>query len=185
MVKLVKEKIVGSLMKLNKDNLLKLYPTYNSVLGPYTRPDGRMHVVLNDSSAPKGQKGKTRTISYPKAVVESNIGRTLLPNETIDHNDRDKTNHQENNLVIRGRSIHAALDAVRVTVDLVNCVECGKSFEPSKGQRNSQASKNGTEPAGPFCSRQCSGQYGARVQNGGTKLERQEVTKTYYRKDKK
>ena len=58
MSKLVKEKIVGSLMKLNKDNLLKLYPTYNSVLGPYTRPDGRMHVVLNDSSAPKGQKRK-------------------------------------------------------------------------------------------------------------------------------
>ena len=88
------------------------------------------------------------------------------------------------NLVIRDRAIHASLDAVKVKVELVSCVQCGVMFEPSKAQRNSQALDGGPEPAGPFCSRRCSGIYGASVQNGGDKLERQEIKKIYYREDK-
>lgn len=171
-------------MELDKVKLLELYPAYDSVLGPYLRPDGRKHIVLNNSSLSKGIKGKTKTISYPKAIVESNIGRTLLPNETIDHDDRDKMNNSSENLIIRDRSIHASLDAIKVQVEPVSCVQCGFKFEPSKAQRNSQALNGGPEPAGPFCSRRCSGIYGANVQNGGEKLERQEIKKMYYREDK-
>lgn len=168
-------------MELDKDKLLDLYPSYDSVLGPYLRPDGRKHVILNNSSAPKGQKGKTRTISYPKALVESNIGRVLLPNETIDHNDRDKTNDDGGNLIIRDRSVHASLDAVKVNVEDVICLECGIVFTPTVGQRNNRSNK---DVAGPFCSRTCTGKYGARIQNGDPVMSRQEIVKTYYKDDK-
>lgn len=163
-------------MELNKEKLLELYPDYTSVLGPYTRPDGRMHVVLNNSNAPKGQKGKTKTISYPKALVESNIEERLLPNETVDHDNRDFTDNSKENLKIRDRSEHSVHDATYVVVGPATCIECGTVFIPSVGQANSRAGK-----AGPFCSRKCSGKYGARVQNGGEVLERQEIDKTYYR----
>lgn len=166
-------------MELDKEKLLKLYPQYTSVLGPYNRPDGRKHVVLNNSNATKGEKSKTRTISYPKALVESNIGRRLLPNETIDHNDRDKNNDSENNLIIRDRSEHSSLDRAKVHVEQIHCSECNKLFTPSKAQRNKQTLKDGSEPAGPFCSKHCSGVYGVRVKNDGNKLERQEIVKNY------
>lgn len=171
-------------MELNKEELLKLYPPYTSILGPYSRPDGRKHVILNNSNATSGDKNKIKTISYPKALVESNIGRRLLPNETIDHHDRNKTNDTQDNLKIRDRSEHSALNAVRVHVDAVHCVGCGKLFTPSKSQRNSQASNSGQEPAGPFCSRHCTGIYGASIQNGGKKLKRQGIVKHYQQEEK-
>lgn len=171
-------------MELDKENLLKLYPDYDSVLGPYSREDGRKQIVLNNTELPSGSPGKLKTISYPKALVESTINRRLTKDETIDHNDRDKTNDNLNNLVIRNRNEHSRLDAIHVSVEPVNCVECGKSFEPSKAQRNSQAFNRESEPAGPFCSKHCSGLYGARVQNGGERLERQVIKKTYCLKDK-
>ena len=91
---------MGLDMDLDKEKLLRLYPPYDSVLGPYKRSDGRMHVVLNNSNASKGEKGKTRTISYPKAIVESRLGRKLKPNEEIDHGDNDKTNNNTLNFKI-------------------------------------------------------------------------------------
>ena len=163
-------------MELNKEKLLELYPEYTSVLGPYKRPDGRMHVVLNNSKASKGQKGKTKTISYPKALVESNIEERLSPNETIDHDNRDFTDNSEDNLKIRDRSDHAQHDATHVLILSTTCVECGKVFTPSTDQ--AKASVNN---AGPFCSRRCTGKYGARVQNGGEVLERRLVEKVQYR----
>lgn len=167
-------------MELEPEFLLRLYPGYDSVLGPYPRPDGRQHVVLNNSTAIAGEKGKTKTISYPKALAEHLIGRRLKPNETIDHNDRDKTNDSGRNLVIRDRAEHSSLDALRVKVEDVCCVECGATFTPSRDQHNGRAETK----AGPFCSRRCSGTYGARVQNGGQVIERISVEKEYYRTDK-
>ena len=171
-------------MELNKDKLLELYPSYNSVLGPYERPDGRKHIVLNNSSLSKGEKGKTKTISYPKALVESNIGRVLLPNETIDHKDRNKTNDTKNNLIIKDRSLHISEDVLRVSVSETSCVQCGETFIPTKDQRNSQKRNKDYEPAGPFCSKRCSGLYGKNIQKGCERIERKEINKTYYRLDK-
>lgn len=166
-------------MELNKEKLLDLYKPYTSVLGPYKRKDGRMHVVLNDSAKPKTDKTKTKTISYPKALVESDIGKTLEPGETIDHDDRDFTNNSRENLVVRDLKKHAQLDALRVDPFPVNCVMCNFEFIPSTDQIN-----NRVNAAGPFCSRSCSGKYGAFVQNGGPKMIRDNITKDYFKLDK-
>lgn len=95
-------------MRFKSEDLLKLYPKYDSVLGPYKRKDGRKHIVLNDSSAAKGEKGKTKTISYPKAIMECRLGRRLLKDETVDHDDDDFTNNSKKNLQIMSRSNNAA-----------------------------------------------------------------------------
>ena len=162
-------------MELKEKELLALYPPYNSVLGPYSRPDGRKHIILNDTSKPKGAKGKLRTISYPKALIESNRYERLKNNETIDHRDLDFTNDTNSNLLIQDRSDHASMDAIRVYVAPGICLQCKKEFELSVSQRNP---KPGV--AGPFCSRKCSGSYGKSIQLGEEPKQRTKVEKEYY-----
>jgi hypothetical protein len=162
---------------LNKEKLLELYIPYDSILGPYTRKkDNRKHIILNNSKLPNGTKNKTKTISYPKAILESNIGRKLLKNETVDHRDRNILNDNIENLLIIDRSIHASLDVTRVNVDAVYCPECNSLFIPTVNQRNLK------NRAGPFCSKRCSGIYGAKIQNNiQNKISRTEIIKTYYK----
>lgn len=164
---------------MDKEKLLGLYPGYTSVLGPYTRPDGRKHVVLNNSNASKGTKGKTKTISYPKALKEVELNKKLNSNETVDHHDRDFTNDSLDNLKVKPRDTHAFEDAIRVKVEDVICPQCQTTFTPSKNQRSCS-----DEVAGPFCSRKCKGTYGSSVQNGKPAIKRNKVVKTYYRIEK-
>jgi hypothetical protein len=90
------ESFFGNL-EIETEIILNLYPGYYSVLGPYKREDDRQHIVLNNSTASKGTKGKTKTISYPKAIYETMLNRRLIDNEEIDHKDGDKTNDRLSN----------------------------------------------------------------------------------------
>ena len=156
--------------------LLTLYPEYDKIYGPYTRKDGRKHICLT------GPGQKRKTISYPKAIVEAHIGRRLLPNETIDHDDRNFENNSIDNLKVKDRKQHGKDDAIRAKTEPVACPWCGTMFEPS---RNSRSKRNRVlNIAGPFCSRTCSGKYGKSVQLGGDKLDRTELNITYYRNKK-
>ena len=164
---------------MDKEKLLGLYPGYTSVLGPYMRLDGRKHVVLNNSNASKGTKGKTKTISYPKALKEIELNKRLAADETIDHFDRDSENNDPKNLEVKTRINHAIEDAIHVHVSKVNCPICNTLFEPNENQRNAKANV-----AGPFCSKSRTGKYGTMVQNQQVKLERTKIDKFYYQKDK-
>jgi hypothetical protein len=99
-------------MILDKDKILELYPGYNSVLGPYVRNDGRKHIVLNDSTRSKSDKTKIKTISYPKALLEVEIERRLIGNETTDHVDEDKHNDIKENLQVLSREENAKKSAI-------------------------------------------------------------------------
>lgn len=165
---------------MDKKTLLGLYPRYTSVLGPYLRPDGRQHIVLNNSAASKGTKGKTKTISYPKALKEIETKKLLEKNETVDHHNRDYTDDKVNNLNTLNRSKHSSLDAIRVGVTPSICPECNNEFLPSR----TQASSWSAGKAGPFCSRSCSGSYGAKVQNGGDRILRSDIEKVYFQLEK-
>lgn len=93
------------------------------VYGPYTRKDGRQHVVLKTPG-----KKDWKTISYPKYIVELNLNRKLDIDETIDHIDGNFLNNNLNNLRVVPRSIHAkSHTAVRVFQDRI-CPICGKRF---------------------------------------------------------
>jgi endogenous inhibitor of DNA gyrase (YacG/DUF329 family) len=159
------------------DDLPESKETGWTVYGPYLRKDGRKHVCLIKHNE-DGSIAARRTKSYPKYLVELHLGRKLAADETIDHQDRDHTNDEIGNLIVRKKSAHSKLDAVYVTVEDVKCGICKKFFTPSVNQRNNY------KDAGPFCSRKCKGRYGKSVQLTGVVSEREVINKTYYRADK-
>ncbi len=141
------------------------------VYGPYkNKKDSRSKVclILPD--------GKRKTISYPKYLMEIHIGKLLEKGETIDHIDKNFLNDDISNLQILNISEHIILDAKRVKDIVVVCVWCKCEFL-IKGSKISQRGRDRNISTG-FCSKKCTGQYGAEVQNGRvseplkTKMER-------------
>jgi len=158
-----------------KEKLLKLYPDFDKVTGPYNRKDGRQHIVLNNSTKSHGEKGKLKTLSYPKAIIEVELKRQLTKDETIDHIDKNPLNNELSNLQVLSRKAHASLDAKRRKPVLVNCTLCGKKFEATRNQLRKDHGKTGF-----FCSRKCSGQYGKEIQLGIREKEEKQWSVEYY-----
>lgn len=157
--------------------ILDLYPQYDKVYGPYTSKDGRKRIVLKKTGC---RDGVSTTISYPKALKEIEIGRRLLSDETVDHHDRDKSNDENSNLIITHRNTHSSLDAIRVEVGPIACIHCGVEFIPTRNQINTRSESK----AGPFCSKSCTGSYGAKVQQTGEKMGRLKIQKRYFQLNK-
>lgn len=65
---------------------------------PYTRPDGRKHVIITK------EDGSKTTRSYPRFLLEEKLGRKLLPEETVDHIDGNFKNDSPENLRVLSRS---------------------------------------------------------------------------------
>lgn len=125
------------------------------IYGPYRRSDGRQLVIVVDKN------GIKRTVSYPKWLMELQIGRKLDPDETIDHWDSNFENNDLNNLRIVPREEHSADDTRRVKLVKFKCAWCDKEFERSPRLVRDKAKKN---KAGPFCSRGCAGKYSRTLQ---------------------
>jgi hypothetical protein len=124
--------------------------------GPYKRKDGRQIVIVVEDD------GTKRTISYPKWLLELQLGRRLDPNlETVDHIDSNFDNNNFENLRIMPRHEHSREDTRRVKHVKFNCAWCKKEFERSPRLIRDKARKN---KAGPFCSRQCAGKYSRKLQ---------------------
>lgn len=120
------------------------------VWGPYTREDGRKIVIVE-------RNGKRRTVSYPKWLMECELGRPLNQDlETVDHWDSNFENNDLKNLRIVPRDQHSADDTRRVKNLKFNCAWCDKEFERSPRLVRDKSKK---KKAGPFCSRQCAGKY--------------------------
>ena len=160
---------MNEIVELDKEALLKLYPEYHTVLGPYLRKDNRKQVKLYGNKISK-------TISYPKALVEVHLNTRLREDDTVDHKDRNKQNDSIENLVVRRRKEHCKLDAIYVEVKDINCGMCGKKFKPNVDQRNTR----NLNKAGPFCSKSCAGHYVKSIQLGATPTKRQTIHKRYY-----
>jgi len=125
------------------------------VWGPYRRQDNRQIVIVIDDN------GEKRTISYPKWLMELQLGRRLGPDETIDHWDSNFDNNSLDNLKVVPRAEHSAQDTRRVKNVKFNCAWCHQEFERSPRLIRDKARKN---KAGPFCSRSCAGKYSRKLQ---------------------
>ncbi len=126
------------------------------VYGPYLRKDGRQHVIIIDN-------GKRRTVSYPKYIMEKELGRNLHPDlETVHHIDGNFNNNELSNLQIIERTAHVRLDSKGADGQTHKCPVCEKEFflEERTFRNNQMLQKK----AGPFCSRKCAGIYGQKVQ---------------------
>ena len=140
---------------MDLQKLLELYPMYTQVYGPYTRKDGRKHLILYEPSS-KHRK----TISFPNAIMEVYLGHKLAEDDTVDHIDRDKTNDIISNLQVIARKTHVSLDAIRRHSLFSTCPICKAEFELTRDQLN----KRSNIFAGPFCSKTCAGKYGKSIQ---------------------
>jgi hypothetical protein len=119
------------------------------VYGPYTRKDGRQHVIIYE-------KGKRKTISYPKYLLQKKLGRDLDFEETCDHIDNDFSNNSLENLQVLSRSENAKkeMSLHPAEIGTFSCPFCNKKF--SREMRLVRGNwKKGK--SGPYCSRSCAG----------------------------
>ena len=130
--------------------------SYKKVFGPYSRGDGRKIVIVIEND------GKRRTVSYPKWILELQLGRKLDPDkETVDHIDSNFDNNDLDNLQIIDRATHSSQDTRRVKLINLECAWCNKKFERSPRLLRDKSKNN---KAGPFCSRSCAGKYSRQLQ---------------------
>lgn len=152
-----------------------LYPKLKKLCEPYVREtDNRriIRIVYNDKTENHKQ--------YAKVLLEIKLGRVLGRDETVDHIDGNKLNDNIDNLQLLSREDNAAKGATRRNPIIDNCLWCSKQFELTRDQIT--RSKTNAKKAGPFCSRSCSGKYGAELQNNRTEaLQRTEYEVKYYK----
>lgn len=136
------------------------------IYGPYTRKDGRQHVIAVKNF-------KKKTISYPKFLMEKHLNRLLSKDETVDHIDKDFTNNSIDNLRVLYRREHIIEDVLRNKDVTVICAFCGKEFKISGSSLHCRNRKDKGH-TGYFCSKVCTGKYGKQVQLSGIKLPEQD-----------
>lgn len=136
----------------------KLYPCLKKLGKPYVRKiDNRriIRIVYNDK--------KDNHKQYAKVLLEIKIGRILSKDETVDHIDGDKLNDNIDNSQLLSRADNASKSVLRRLPIIGICALCNKEFELTRNQITKRKIKK--DKAGPFCSRSCSGKYGAERQN--------------------
>jgi len=151
------------------------------IYGPYTRRDGRKHIVKIYHNK-DGSIKKRVTVSYPKFLVERMLGRKLKENETVDHIDGNFKNDRPSNLRVINNREHARQDSPKSIPKLITCVWCDKKIKKERGQLRHNSK---LEKAGPFCGRSCAGKYGKSIQMGGIRLKIQPKPKLKTIKRKK
>lgn len=117
--------------------------------GPYTRKDGRKHVVHFN---PETKQRSTQ--SYPRYLMEQYLGRKLEAWEEVDHINNDCTDDRIENYQLLTRNENITKSAQPAETYTFVCPACGK--EATKMMKNVRGNfKKGK--AGPYCSRQCAG----------------------------
>ena len=157
-----------------KEELFALYTAYDSVYGPYTRKDGRKHVVMYKKFSLPKSKGRTKTISWPKALLEVKYKRLLSDDETVDHIDEDFTNDDLGNLQIltREENIKKSLlmrDIYHKNIE-IRCDLCGTPFSRRESKVHLARKYN---LSGMFCSRICAGKNNQQIQQNARVSQRQ------------
>ena len=117
-----------------QEEILRLYPEYNKVYGPYvSKQDGRSRVVFRKGI---GKKCITSSRLFAKVRLEAHIGRRLIGEETVDHKDQDPTNDEISNLQILSSSENASKNAIHQgnyrKYKPQFCIICGAEFYNSK-----------------------------------------------------
>lgn len=92
-----------------KKEVLKLYTEYHTVYGPYKRKsDNRIFLNLKMGNGPDN---KSSSYLLAKLRLEIHLGRRLVDNEAVDHEDEDSTNDDISNLKILTRVENARKSA--------------------------------------------------------------------------
>ena len=152
-------------MPLLAKKLSRVYGIKVRILGPYIwKKNGRKLIDVKPKYSNEKDSPLCKTILLARAKLEVKIGRHLEDGEEVDHIDGDCLNDRTYNLQVLTRYENASKGSGRVKPKRIKCVWCETKFRPTK----EQAKPSNKKKAGPFCSRKCSGQYGAALQNNKT-----------------
>lgn len=123
------------------------------VYGPYIRKDGRSHVVIIHDNK------RRQTKSYPRFLLEKELGRELTIDEEVDHIDGNFLNNAMCNLQILSKIANrqkAIVEHNRQEKYMsFKCPCCSKDFSGLVRQYRNNQIKQGK--SGPYCSRRCVG----------------------------
>lgn len=133
------------------------------VYGPYDRKqDNRQHVIVIFPG------GKRKTISYPRYIIEMNIGRYLTKEEEVHHIDNNEKNNVINNLVVIPTAVHKRMQRgskfEELTKEIHICPTCKMQFTLTLEQAKDRYFNDLQGKHGPFCSKSCAGKFGTIVQ---------------------
>lgn len=117
--------------------------------GPYTRSDGRMHIIEYDTLTQK-----RTTISYPKWLVLE-AGIEIPEGYEVHHKDEDFTNNSLDNLEVKLKSKHNSEHSKGTPMYEFECPVCGQESEVEfRVYKRNQLTLG---KAGPYCSKSCAG----------------------------
>lgn len=133
---------------------MKYSPRYNI----YTCSDGRIRCY---------DKYERKVVSYPRALYEFVTGMKLYKNQQIHHIDGNPLNNDISNLEVCYIGEHQKHHNPRKYYEVKKfyCKECGREIYLTPKQQMYLTSTINRGRNGPFCSRRCTGIYGARIQN--------------------
>lgn len=107
------------------------------------------------------EDGTMGSMSYPKFLMQKELGRNLEKWETVDHINDNRSDDRVENFQILSRKDNILKSVKKGDMFYFICPECKKESErPLRHVRH--ARKQGK--TGPFCSRECAGTYNARIQ---------------------
>lgn len=122
------------------------------IYGPYSRKDGRKHLVIVD------EYGNKTTKSYPRHLMEEHLGRKLLPEETVDHINNDCSDDRLENLQILSLAENATKEMLRPErASKMYTFVCPFCQQPAKKPLREVLSNWKKKKRGPYCSRKCAG----------------------------
>lgn len=129
------------------------------IYGPYfNKVDNRQNIIIVFPD-------KTRkTISYAKYLMEKNIDRYLIEDETVDHIDRNPLNNDIDNLRILSFKEHLQIDSKRLVAQEFVCSECGNTFILDGYKLGKAIGNRKQNKSGPFCNKVCAGKYSRKRQ---------------------
>jgi hypothetical protein len=102
-----------------------------------------------------------------------------MENETVDHINGDFTDNSPENIQIVDRVEHSILDVVRLQKKQFVCPWCGYIFTLDGKKLSTAIGNRKRGKTGIFCSKRCSGKYGAMIQHGGLVIEITPINPTY------
>jgi ribosomal protein S2 len=119
------------------------------IYGPYTRKDGRSHIIKLYKS------GRRVTQSYPRYLMEKFLGRKLRNWEEVDHINDDYTDDRIENFQILTKTENIDKSRKPAKIYRFICPVCKQNSSIPYSQYKHNQLQQGK--AGPYCSRNCSG----------------------------